>query len=259
MQRIRLIHEKAPEAVKGTATLRAAGYTVAAGALTPAVLRRLRTDPPAAVVIDLTRAPSRGRDIAVALRTYRSTRPVPIVFAGGEPTKTAPIKKLLPDAVYTTWARIRSALKRAIASPPAHPVVPGSVFAAYAGVPLIKKLGIKPGSVVGLLGAPKGFHRTLGALPARAVLRRDPRGRCDLVVWFVTSRKDLDRGIGRVAVLAGRGGLWIAWPKKASGMTTDVTQAAVRAVGLAAGLVDYKVCAIDATWTGLRFTHRAAR
>ena len=167
-------------------------------------------------------------------------------------------RELLPDAVYTTWSKIRSSLKRAIAHPPAEPVVPGSLFAAYAGTPLVTKLGIKENSIVGLVGAPEGFARTLRDLPEGAVLREHARGPCDVVLWFTRSRSDLERRIGRVSALTGTGALWILWPKASAGRATDLSQAAVRAVGLAAGLVDYKVSVIDATWAGLLFTRRKA-
>lgn len=126
--------------------------------------------------------------------------------------------------------------------------------AGYSGTPLPQKLGIKAGSSVALVDAPRGFEATLGALPDGARVRRGARA-ADLVVWFVTSRRDLD---GRVARIAGLtwAGLWIAWPKKASGVASDVSEDVVRRVGLASGLVDYKVCAIDATWSGLKFARR---
>jgi hypothetical protein len=121
---------------------------------------------------------------------------------------------------------------------------------------LPKKLGIKPGSVVALVGAPDGFEETLGELPEGVVLLRQLRGQPDVTLWFTRSRKDLDQGIERMGAFAEGGGLWIVWPKKSSGVTTNVSQGVVREVGLAAGLVDYKVCSIDETWSGLRFTRR---
>lgn len=78
------------------------------------------------------------------------------------------------------------------------------------------------------------------------------------VAWFTTSRKDLEQRIGQMGALAGKDGLWILWPKASAGLATDLTQAVVREMGLAAGLVDYKIAAIDATWSGLRFTRRKA-
>jgi hypothetical protein len=127
---------------------------------------------------------------------------------------------------------------------------------AYAGTPLPKKLGIKARSVVALVGAPDGFEETLGELPEGVVLRRQLRGHPDVTLWFTRSWKDLDQGIERMGAFAEGGGLWIVWPKKSSGVTTNVSQGVVREVGLAAGLVDYKVCSIDETWSGLRFTRR---
>jgi hypothetical protein len=130
----------------------------------------------------------------------------------------------------------------------------------YSGTPLPKKLGIKPGSVLALLGAPEGFDRTLGALPEGVSIRTRARGASDVVVLFAPWRRVLERRFAAaVGILAVGGGLWIAWPKKASGVATDVTESIVRAAGLASGLVDNKICAIDATWSGLRFMRRRAR
>ncbi len=251
-----LIHWNAAEAEQRAARLRDAGYDVDCRPFTPALFRQLRANPPAAFVIDLGRLPSQGRDVGVGLRSDKGTRHVPLVFVGGDPDKVKRTRGLLPDAVYTTWSRIRSALGRAMAHPPSDPVVPKSRMAGYAGAPLVKKLGIKEHAVVALIGAPQGFQRTLGKLPDGVVLRSRAAARCDLALWFVKSQKALKRRIERMAALAEHGGLWIVWPKKSSGVASDLTQAMVRKIGLAAGLVDYKVCSIDATWTGLRFTRK---
>ncbi len=256
VRRVRLIHWNAAEARERAAKLRAAGYRVNGKVLGSSFIRELREVPPAAVVIDLGRLPAQGRDVGVALRYAKSTRHLPLVFVDGDPEKVARVQELLPDAVYTTWSRIRSSLKRAIANPPADPVAHGSQFSAYAGTPLVKKLGIKANSVVGLVGAPRDFEKTLGRLPAGVKLRRPARGRCDLVVWFTKSRKDLEGRIERVSALAGKGGLWIACPKRSAGLRSDLSQALVRRAGEAAGLVDYKVASFNAIWSGLRFARR---
>lgn len=257
MNRVRLFLWNAAEAEEKAARLRSAGYDIAWQVPDPATtMRELREKPPSAVVIDLARLPSHGRDIALAIRQYKTIRHVPLVFVDGDPDKVARIKELLPDAVYTTWSRIRSALKRAIAHPPAVTVVPRSRLAGYSGTPLPRKLGIKANSVVVLVDAPQGFEKTLGELPEGVTLRRQTSGRRDLTIWFTKSREDLKRRIERIVAVADRGGLWIAWPKKASRLAADLSQADVRKIGLAAGLVDYKVCAIDATWAGLRFSRR---
>lgn len=123
----------------------------------------------------------------------------------------------------------------------------------YSGKPLAQKLGIKPHSVVCLLGAPKGFRNTLGPLPQGVRLRYQARGCCDLVLWFVRSYRDLAAGIGSVLELSGRTPLWIHWPKKSSGLAHDLSENRLREVALPRGLVDCKVCSVDATWSGLLF------
>src|SRR3954471_19404395 len=125
--------------------------------------------------------------------------------------------------------------------------------AGYSGTPLPKKLGIKPGHRVMVLGAPEGF-----ALDGVAPVTR-ARGLADVILSFHAQRAELER---RVPVLRAHmeqaGGLWIAWPKKASGRATDVTEDVVREIGLANRLVDNKVCAIDDIWSGLRLVIRVA-
>ncbi len=256
MASIRLIHWKEAEAREWADILEALGYAVKWEPFTRETLLQLRESPPEAIVIDLSRIPSHGRDVALALRQQKATRGVPLVFVGGAKAKVEEIKGLMPDVVYTDWELVKTDLAQAIANPPLEPGVPGSVFAAYTGRPLAAKLGIKEGSLVVLLNAPEDFAQTLGDLPPGVQLRRDNRGRRDLTVWFTRSRQELHRGISKMVTAAGKGGLWIAWPKKASGEVTDLSHGVVQRAGLDAGLMDYKICAIDATWSGLRFTRR---
>jgi hypothetical protein len=129
--------------------------------------------------------------------------------------------------------------------------------AGYSGTPLVRKLGIKPASRLGLIGAPSGFDETLGELPGDVSVRRRVRGPLDVVVAFVLRRSELERRLPALrAALDPAGGLWVAWPKRASGVATDVNENVVRELGLAAGLVDNKVCAIDEVWSGLRLVYR---
>jgi CheY-like chemotaxis protein len=266
-----MVHWNEVEAAERAERLRSLGYEVEAEILEgPEGLKKLRENPPAAVVIDLGRIPSQGRDVAMALRSYRDTRAVPIVFVGGEPSKVDRVRALLPDAFYTVWENIGRALKAAISSPPASPVVPRSRMEAYFGAPLLKKLGIKPGTEVWLVDTPENFEKKLGELPDGAALRRGIRGgrpgrkrqsgkkdsQRRLILWFVTTQHGLDATIKRMAALAPDGGIWIIWPKKSSGAGSDLNQITVRAKGLAAGLVDYKVCSVDETWSGLLFARR---
>jgi hypothetical protein len=123
--------------------------------------------------------------------------------------------------------------------------------------PLPKKLGIKEGSRLALVGAPDGFDRTLGQLPDRVEVRSRARGPLDVIVFFTTARRDLERRFGKLArALDPAGALWVAWPKRSSGIETDLTEDTLREVGLPTGLVDNKVAAIDDTWSSLRFVIR---
>src|SRR4051812_37727834 len=126
--------------------------------------------------------------------------------------------------------------------------------------PLVKKLGIKPGSRLLLVNEPAGFRDLLVGLPDDVVTDLPADGPADLIVFFSTVATEVKKQVPRLKKrLAPGGGLWVAWPKKASGVETDVTFEVVQPAGLATGLVDNKVCAIDATWTGLRFVFRKAK
>lgn len=257
---VRLIHWNPEEAKKKAKVLIATGYdTVFEIPNIPQLLKDLRNNPPSAVVIDLTRLPSHGRDLAIALRHYKTTRFVPLVFTEGDPEKVARIKEKIPDAVYTTWGRISVSLKHALESPPVNPVKTKSLFDGYSGKPLPQKLGIKESSIVAIIGAPENFRKTLGDLPDDVKFKTVIEGNFELVIWFTRSRKELEDGVSRMADQIDQASIWIAWPKKTSGENTDLTQQLIRDIGLAEGLVDYKVCSIDKTWSGLLFKRRETK
>ena len=130
-------------------------------------------------------------------------------------------------------------------------------MAGYSGTPLPRKLGIKEGSRVGLVNAPDDIESKLGPLPHGVVLRTRARGPLDVIVFFTRKRTELARRFERLArTLDPAGGLWVAWPKKSAQLETDLDQTAVMEIGLATGLVDNKVCAIDDTWSGLQLVIR---
>jgi len=258
MPRILLIHWHAGEAAERAERLRRAGFEPVLPDLSAggAALKVATAQPPDAAVIDLGRLPAQGRDAGVWLRKQKATRQVPLVFVAGDAAKVARVRELLPDAIYAGWDGIGATLRRALESPPADPVTPG-LLAGYSGTPLPKKLGIKAGSAVALLGAPEGFEETLGALPKGVRLRRQARGPADVVLLFAHSVRELERRFpAATRCLANGGRLWIVWPKKASGVATDLTQPTVRSFGLERGFVDYKICAVDATFSGLCFARR---
>ncbi len=130
-------------------------------------------------------------------------------------------------------------------------------MAGYSGTPLSTKLGIEEGSKLVLIEAPDGV---ISDLPPRVTVVRQARGRADVVVGFFTERAEFERRLAAMAkVVFPAGGLWVAWPKRASGVDTTMSEHVVRELALPLGLVDNKVCAIDETWSGLRVVWRKER
>jgi hypothetical protein len=132
--------------------------------------------------------------------------------------------------------------------------------AGYSGTPLLQKLGVREWSRVAVIKPPPGFVSSLPALPIGAKLSQRGASEADVIVWFIKSSAELDSiddAIGRMP--PGAGMLWVAWPKKASGVKTDLTEDVIRGAALRAGLVDTKVCAIDETWSGLRLSRRKTK
>lgn len=128
-------------------------------------------------------------------------------------------------------------------------------MAGYSGTPLARKLGIGPGDRVALLGAPDGF--AIPEPPPGTEFRTSTRGRFAVIVSFHTRRADLERRFPTLMqAVEVDGGVWVAWPKRSSGVPTDITEDTVREVALPTGMVDNKVCAIDDTWSGLRLVWR---
>ncbi len=128
-------------------------------------------------------------------------------------------------------------------------------MAGYSGTPLHKKLGIKPGHVVALIGAPQGW--SIDALPDGVVIRTSAGGVLDVIVAFFDERIKLERRLpSLLRAVPADGSLWIAWPRRAAGHVSDITDNALRALVLPTGLVDTKVAALDENWSGLRFVWR---
>jgi hypothetical protein len=130
-------------------------------------------------------------------------------------------------------------------------------MAGYSGTPLVKKLGYKPGMRAHVVSAPKHYRELLGDVPADVEFLARAAADLDLVHLFVRSRADLSKAFPPLApLLKPAGMLWVSWPKKTSKLVGDLGENEVRAIGLAAGLVDVKVCAVDEDWSGLKFVRR---
>jgi hypothetical protein len=255
VSRILLVHWNESEAKERARTIEKYRHKVRTLFSQKENLAQVRNFPPDLFVITLDREPSHGRELASYFRRIRSTRNVPILFVGGDAERVATVRKLLPDSHFAEWSGVKSAIVKAIRNPPKAPVVPGTM-AGYSGTPLPKKLGIRENYSCSVINAPDRFERKLEPLPAGATLVEDARG-ANVAVLFATSQAELASDFRPLAkMLPEKVAFWIAWPKKASGVKTDLTENVIREFGLGAGWVDYKVCAIDETWSGLCFARR---
>ena len=234
-----------------------AGYAIDRQSVTgPDDLKRIAMQPPLAVVIDLDRAPARGRDIALALRQRVATRRIPIVFVATDRSVFARLKALPLETMHAGPEDVVTALASALAMRPSGAAPTTAATAGYSGTPLPRKLGIKPGMRVVLVKPPDGFAAILDPLPPDVTFRTTNRGARGITLWFTRSRRELERGMARMADASGDGRRWICWPKKTSPQAADHSGDDIRRIALAAGLVDFKVCAVDEDWSGLAFVRR---
>ena len=186
----------------------------------------------------------------------KSTCELPIVFAGGDPEKVERVRAHLPGEMFVAWKDAARALKKAMKQTPP-PKLPRPYVEQWKESSLATKLGFKANSKVALLGAPEGFEELTGDPPEGLEFQSGINRQTSLAIWFVRSRQELEGEIGFVSArLPERASLWIAFPKQASRLRVDFNSNDVRAAGLAVEFVDYKVCAIDADWSGLKFARK---
>ena len=256
MSRILLVHWNESEAAERARKIAKHGHQVLTlwNSEKPN-LRAVRDFSPELFVIDLSRLPSQGREVAGYFRRLKATRNLPILFLDGDSERVKRARNLIPDAEFATSAEVNSAIRHAIRKAPLNPVVPGTM-AGYSGSPLPKKLGIRENCSVVLVNAPERFDRKLEPLAKGSEVTSDASA-ASVAVLFVGSEAELARDFRPLAkTLPQKVALWIAWPKKASGVKTDLTENIVREFGLDLGWVDYKICAIDETWSGLCFARK---
>lgn len=252
MNKVRLFHWRADEAEVYKEVLTKAGFAVDyEEQIGTAVMRALRESAPEAVVIDLSRLPSHGREVAIAIRNSRKTRAIPIVFCDGEAEKVKAVRQLLPDALYCSSAELVKTLKSA--RPVTDAVQPSGMMNRYETRTAAQKLGLREGGRIAVYGAPKDAERVLGKLPNGATMME---GEGDVTLCFVHSADELRERISEVRRLAARSKLWILWRKKGVAGHNGVTDRLVRETGIDLGLVDYKICSVDAVWSGLLFAAR---
>jgi hypothetical protein len=262
---VRLICWNEADAAARARILRGAGYHVIADPPENAggMVRYFRELSPDAVVIDLDRLPSHGRELGLSLRASKSTSHLRLVFAGGVPAKIDLVRIAIPDAIFTSWDNDpAAAIERAIAQsePPRlasrelpKPSGPGS---------LERKLDIKPQTRFVIVSANRGgdawLDEVLTSVPEGALRQLRIDAATTLALFPVASRRDLMRAFEQArSSLPPKASLWIVHPKQTSPLAADFNQDDVREAGLAHGFVDYKVCAVDKDWSALKFARRA--
>lgn len=257
--RVKLICWDEDYAAQRAGWLKTAGFTVDAEPLLGGggIIGKIRASAPDAVAIDLDRLPSHGRECGILMRSSPALRYIPIVFAGGAKEKVERIRAELPDATYARWRHIGPALRRAMKTAPAAPVRPVPHMQRWSGSGLMRKLGVTARMQVALLGECEGFDEKLGELPEGAVLVPRVAEETRLAIYFVRTLADLEAAFEQMTgQLPATASVWIIHPKQSGRYRADFNQNDVREMGLACGLVDYKVCAVDSDWSGLKFAHR---
>lgn len=254
---IRLVSWNRELADSHAAALARAGFSVNPEPLvTSRLAGQFKDNPPAAIVIDLDRLPSHGMAVGLFLRGAKSTRHMPLVFAGGADEKIARVRQRLPDAVYTSWEKAAKSLKPAIAAAPIAPIVPER-HNFYEPTALAQKLGIKAEMNCVLIAPPDGFEDSLDGLPEGFEFQRKISQDTALFIWWVRNRAELEHAADVLGARLRIGShVWFVYPKKSGEAAADCNMYDVRAACLACGLVDFKICAFDKNWTGMKFARK---
>ncbi len=225
--RIAVIHWRPEEAEDRIRSLRELGHEAELLQLVPGSLKELRAANPDVYVIDLSRLPSHGAEVATALRQWRTTRSIPIVFAGGVPEKVEKVRTRIPDAIFADWPGIAAGLLAA-SKQRGGPVIVPPRLSGYEPATVAKKLGIISGSVVTVLGAPDEYPECLGIPDDVSVYRRAGQP-SDRVLAFVEREMQLPaRFSAALKSVSPKGNIWLIWPKKSSGVRTDVSEQRLR-------------------------------
>lgn len=243
------------------AFLRDAGFAVTAMPRdkTGGVIGYMRDLAPSAVVIDLDRLPSHGREVGISLRTSKTTRHIPLIFAGGPAEKVARLETELPAATYSGWDKLPAVMKKAVVAAPDVPLAVPSHMQRWASNDLPRKLGLISGVTAALLNDRHGVAEIFGDLPGDVVL--SARISCDtrLAIFVTTSLAEIQASLDKArAQLDPAASFWIFHPKTNPKRRLDFNQEHVRELGLAAGFVDYKVAGINDDWSALKFATRKA-
>lgn len=258
MSQLVLVHWNDDEAQSRLQELRAAGFDAAHHGKSDNIrASRWRDLPPSAFVFDLSRLPSHSREFAIYVRGHKTLSRVPLVFVDGDPVKVEAIRQQLPDAVYTTWANAPAAIRKAMENVPADPVVPAQMMDRYTGRTVAQKMGIKENSTVSVLDPPPNYLEVLAPLPDRVQVEEaeleQMEATAPVTIWFIHDFGEFQSRLRSMRKVAGRSKLWVAWLKQNAKTKTGINQNLIRESALSVGLVDYKICSINAAWTAMLF------
>lgn len=220
------------------------------------IVGKLTAAAPLALVIDLDTKPAYGREIAIYLRNTRSVRNLPLVFAGGIEEKVDRVRAEIPDAMYCSWDEVKAGVEGAIASHPLRPVRPRARGeAVLRGSALALKFGIKAETEVAILGDVIGLGRRL-----EMEYEEQVRSQTGIALAVVRTARDLDATFEALAAqLPLAAAMWVIHPKQSGRLRSDFTQKDVLARGLRFGFTGFKMCAVDADWSGLRLVRKKRR
>ena len=251
LSKVLLFHAKTEEAAALIVALRKAGYQVLYDWQSrPPKRSEILASGAVAAVIDLSRLPSHGRYVAAWLREAKSTRHLPLVFVDGDPEKVDVARRQIPDAVYTSAGRIGEALKKALRNAPVDPVIPRGMMDAAPERTTAQKLGIREGALVRVIDPPVDYTHVIGKLPEGAAFDEEGSGVAAVSLWFVDQPDAYGMALRSMRRLAASTRLWIVWRK---GRSDGLNGILIREGALSVGLVDYKICSLDAAWSGMAF------
>jgi hypothetical protein len=254
MRRVRLFHWKANEAAALIKELKRAGHSVDYDEDLRTYWANRKLHLPEVFAIDLSHRPAHGREVAIALRGYKPSRNIPIIFVDGDAAKVEGIKRVIPDAVYTSRDKLPKAIDRA--KPPAQPLVPAQMMDRFSGRSAAQKIGIGKGMAVAVVDPPADYTKVVGELPEGVRFEEADCRDCKVTLWFLHDYGSFEPALPRMRRLAQKSKLWILWRKgKLDGIDGNIVRQGANEVGL----VDYKICSVNETWSGMAFALKKAQ
>lgn len=262
MSRVYLVHNGADGMETQANALRTSGFEVDTFDndgdydLVKKSMVRWRKAPPEVFVLDMTRRPSVNKYLGVMIRGRESFKTIPIVYAGGDAEKMEPIKRAIPDAVFSSWRGAVKAIRKALVAPVETPAKKPQIMDLYKDRTVCQKLGIEEGMRVGIVDPPRELESLLTGLPEGVELVEETGPAMRVTLWFVRDYDLFLTMLTKMIRVAAISKLWVAFPKKRPGSKDTINQKLVREAIRAAGLVEYKICSMGDVWSAMAFSAR---